>query len=371
MSENMKIKYTNFHRQFEPLREEIMTRISEIFERGDFVLGETLKEFEKNFASYCQTDYAIGVANGTDAIILALKSLDIGLGDEVITAPNSFLATAGAIVAVGATPVFVDVKEDFNIDPDLIDAAITSKTKAIIPIHLTGRPAEMNKIMEIAFNRKLHVIEDAAQAVGARYHGKRVGSFGIMGCFSLHPLKNLNAAGDAGVITTSNKGVYEKIIKLRNHGLRNRNECEQWGYNSRLDCIQAAVVNTKLRYLEGWNEKIRKIAATYAQNLAGVVKVPQEREHEHSVYHTFIILHEQRDSLQRYLLEQGIETKIHYPIPLHLQPAAQGLGYKEGDFPCCERQAKRILSIPIYPELTDEEVKHVIDAVKAFVKNNG
>ncbi len=360
------IKYTNFHRQFKPLREKILKSIIPLFESGEFILGKTLQEFEKNFTTYCGTGYALGVANGTDAIILCLKSLNIGSGDEVITAPNSFLATVGAIVAVGATPVFIDVKEDFNIDPDLIEAAITSRTKAIIPIHLTGRPAEMNRILEIADKHKIPVIEDVAQAVGAKYYGKMVGSFGIAGCFSFHPLKNLNAAGDGGAITTNNREVYEKIIKLRNHGLRNRNESELWGYNSRLDCIQAAVVNIKLKYLDQWNERIRNIALKYTESLAGLVKVPRDQPYELPVYHTFIIECAARDELQNYLLEQGIETKIHYPIPIHLQPAAQSWGYKEGDFPVCERQGKRILSLPIYPELTDEEVDLVIKQVKKF-----
>ncbi len=367
----MGVKYINLPKQYQGLKEEITAALEDIFSRGDFVLGKPVEEFEQNFASYCGCRYAIGVANGTDALILVLKALDIAQGDEVITAPNSFLATAGSIIAAGAKPVFVDVTDDYNIDPSKIEAVITEKTKAIMPVHLTGRPAEMEKIMEISRRHNLKVIEDSAQAAGAMFGDKKVGTFGDAGCFSLHPLKTLNAAGDGGMITTNSEEVYSKLMLLRNHGLKNRNEAAMWGYNSRLDSIQAAIANIKLKYLDGWNKRIREIARLYRQSLMelaekGSIKLPKEDTKGFSVYHTFMIQSEKRDELQQFLLDKGIETKIHYPLPIHLQEAAKSLGYKEGDFPNTEMQAKRILSLPIYPELKDEEIKEVCDKIKEF-----
>ena len=365
----IKVKFVDLGAQYKILKDEIIKKFDEISSKGAYILTDELKKFEKNFADYCKVKYAIGVGNGTDALFLSLRALGIRQGDEVITAPNSFIATAGAIVAAGAKPVFVDVKGDYNINPDLIKQAITTKTKAIIPVHLTGRPADMDTILIIARKHGLYVIEDAAQAIGARYKGKRVGSLGSTGCFSLHPLKNLHVHGDGGIITTNNKELYEKLLKLRNHGLKNRDECDFWGYNSRLDSIQAAIGNIKLEYLGDWNKRHREIAVMYRKNLSGVVTVPVDKEFEEPVYHNFIIQGDKRDELQKYLLERGIETKIHYPIPIHLQEAASSLGYKERDFLVCEAQAKRILSLPIYPELTDGQVNMVIKAIKSFYSN--
>mgnify|MGYP001574594786 CR=1 FL=1 len=360
------VPYVNLPLQYQQLKEEILPVIKAILERGDYVLGAEVKEFEQRFAAYCQSAYALGVANGTDALILCLKALGVGPGDEVVTVPNSFLATTGAICALGARPRFVDVGDDFNIDPAGIERAITTRTKAILPVHLTGRPAAMFPLLEIARKHSLPVIEDAAQAVGATYHQQKVGSLGLAGCFSFHPLKNLNAAGDAGMITTSNKELYEKIIQLRNHGLRTRDECEQWGYNSRLDTTQAAILNVKLNYLDQWTARIREIARYYQEQLGSVVDLPNEKSYEKSVYHTFIIQTDRRDQLQQYLSSRGIGTKIHYPLPLHLHPAAKGLLYKEGDFPRAEKQAKMILSLPIYPELDDARVQYVVQAIQDF-----
>jgi dTDP-4-amino-4,6-dideoxygalactose transaminase len=363
------VPYVNFKLQFAELRHEILGAITPILEDGDFVLGKAVAQFEKDFSPYCNCKYVVGVASGTDALFLSMKALGIGPGDEVITPTNSFLATAASIIATGAKPVFVDVREDYNIDPALIEKAITRRTKAILPVHLTGRPADMEPIMMIAKKHKLFVIEDAAQAVGAKYKGKRVGSFGDAAGFSLHPLKNLNIAGDGGIITTNSESLHKKVMLLRNHGLKNRDECECWGFNSRLDSIQAAIADVKLKHLEKWTERIREIAELYRKGLKGikgVLSIPVDKPFEESVYHTFIIQCEKRDELQRYLLEKGIGTKIHYPIPIHLQKAAEGLGYKEGDFPVAEEQAKRILSLPIYPELTEEQIKAVINEIKKF-----
>ncbi len=363
------IKFVNIGAQFNSLRDEILKKVDEVSQSGEFILGKELQQFEKNFASYCNCKYAVGVANGTDALFLVMKALGINKGDEVITAPNSFLATAGAVIAAGATPVFADVRDDYNIDPNKIREVIVERTKAIIPVHLTGRPADMKAILAIASEHGLFVIEDAAQAVGALYENKRVGSFGIAGCFSFHPLKTLNAYGDGGAITTNDTALYEKLTKLRNHGLKNRDECEFWGYNSRLDNLQAAILNVKLKHLDKWSRRKREIAALYRkglQGIKGILKVPVDALGEEAVYHTFVIQCENRDELQQYLLKLGIETKVHYPIPIHLQKSAAALRYKQGDFPTAERQAKTILSLPIYPELSDSEIEAVCKEIRMF-----
>lgn len=350
------------------MKKEIDRVLSRGFSRSDFILGEEVGKLEKRFAQYCGTKYAVGVNSGTDALFLSLKVLKIGSGDEVITAPNSFLATASSIVAAGAKPVFVDVKDDQNIDPSLIEEKITKKTKAIIPVHLTGKPADMDSILTLAKKHKLHVIEDAAQAIGTEYRGKKAGSFGILNCFSLHPLKTLNACGDGGMITTNNQLLQEKLRQLRNIGLKNRTESEIWGYNSRLDSLQAAIVNVKFKYIDQWVEKRRKNAAYYQKYLSEVVKCPTEEHFEKCAYHLFVIQSDKRDKLQSYLLENGIETKIHYPIPIHLQECATDFGYKRGDFPVAERQSKTVLSLPIYQSLTQSELNYVIEKISKFYR---
>jgi dTDP-4-amino-4,6-dideoxygalactose transaminase len=310
--------------------------------------------------------HVIGVADGSDALFLILKALGIGPGDEVITATNSFIASAWVIVAAGATPVFADVRDDFNINPASISAKITSRTRAIIPVHLTGRPAPMNEINTIAQCHGLYVVEDAAQAIGARYHGRRVGSLGIAAGFSLHPLKNLGVYGDGGLISTNDNALAAKVRSLRNHGLRNRDECEIWGFNSRLDTLQAAIAEIKLARLDTWNARCRQIAYTYRENLGAFVEVPNDREWEECVYHNFVIRTHHRDFLMKHLKLNGVETRIHYPIPIHLQDSAKDLGYKLGDYPCAELYAKTMISLPIFPELRDEEVNWVISAVKSY-----
>jgi len=371
MSEDAEIKYINLPLQYEKIKSDVIDRVKSVFENGDFVLGQEVKLFEKRFAEYCKCKYATGLGSGTDALFLGMKSLGIGPGDEVITVPNSFISTAASIANVGAKPVFADVKEDYNINPESIQEVISDRTKAIIPVHLTGRPVDMSPITEISEDHDLFVIEDAAQAVGAEYKGKKVGSFGDVGCFSLHPLKNLSAAGDAGIIITNNFDIYKKITKLRNHGLRNRDMCDFWGYNSRLDSIQAAILNVKINYLDLWNEKIKKIAKIYQENLEGVVDFPKDKKYEKSVYHLFMIQCDRRDELQRYLLKKGIETKIHYPVPIHLQQPAKLLGYKKGYCPVAELQAKRILSLPIYPELSRSQAVEVTKNIQEFYSNRG
>ncbi len=363
----MKVPYINLGLQHKDIKSEILDSIGALLDSGQFIMGDELTKFEASFAKIAGTTYALGVANGTDSLFLTMRALGIGAGDEVITAPNSFLASASSVALIGATPVFADVRDNFNLDPARLEKAITKKTKAIIAVHLTGRPADMEEIMAIANRHNIPVIEDAAQAVGASLHGKPVGSFGIAGSFSLHPLKNLSACGDGGVITTNDEALYKKLVVARNHGLKNRDECAFWSYNSRLDTMQAAILNVKLKKLDQWNERRRAIAKKYSDALNGLDMIlPIEADGMKSVYHTYIIQYSHRDELKNYLGEKGIDTKIHYPLPIHYQEAASGLGYKKGDFPVTEKQSETILSLPVYPELTDEQVNYVASCIREF-----
>jgi dTDP-4-amino-4,6-dideoxygalactose transaminase len=367
------VPYVNLGAQYAGIKEEILERIGGLLDSGAFILGQEVSQFESAFAALCGTRHAIGVANGTDALFLSLMALDIGAGDEVITAPNSFLASASSIALAGARPVFADVLDDFNLDPAAVRKAITPRTKAIIAVHLTGRPARMVELLAIAKEHGVQVIEDCAQAIGATLNGQHVGSFGITGCFSLHPLKNLAAAGDGGVITTNDDAVHTHLLKARNHGLRDRDHCSFFSYNSRLDNLQAAILNVKLRELPRWTARRRAIAATYLKELDGVgdLLLPHDGKGEFGVYHTFIIQTARRDALKQYLADHGVDTKVHYPVPIHLQDAAQYLGHKRGDFPVTERQAETILSLPIFAELTDGQVDHVAAMVNAFFNAKG
>lgn len=362
----MQVPFVALNRQYENLRSELMQEFDRIGQSGVYIMGETLERFETEMSRYCQTSYALGVANGSDALFLILKALGIGAGDEVITCPNSFIATGWVIVATGAKPVFVDVSEDYNMDASKLESVITTRTRAMMPVHLTGRAADMDAIHRVANKYSLAVIEDAAQAIGAKYKNKPVGSLGTAAGFSLHPLKNLGVYGDAGLITTNDFALYSKINRLRNHGLKNRDECEIWGYNSRLDPLQAAFALVKLKYLDSWNDRHRKIAAYYRENLKNHLWVPEDQDYEEPIYHNFVIQLEKRDELSRYLEQKGIGSRVHYPIPIHMQACAAELGYKKGDFPVTERLAKRILSLPIYPELTDAEVEYVVKSAIEF-----
>jgi len=365
-----KVKYVELLKQANV--EAILSDIRELLlKTGQFTLGQPVTEFEARFAKLCKTKYAIGVNSGTDALFLTMKALDIGSGDEVITAPNSFIATAGAIAIAGARPVFVDVDEEYSIDAHLIEEAITSNTKAIIPVHLTGNPADMPRIMQIATTHNLYVIEDACQAVSASINGQPVGSFGIAGCFSFHPLKNLNVWGDSGIITTNSKELFDKLILLRNHGLKNRDEVEIFAYNSRLDTLQAIVANQLLNVLDAITDTRVRNAKRYddaLSDMADYITIPPRKSNVKQVYHTYVVQAKERDKLGAYLAEKGIETKVHYPIPIHLQQASEYLGYKEGDFPVCEAQTKSIMTLPIHQHLTDDQMTYVIDNVRKFYK---
>ena len=362
----MNVPYVDIGAQTRLLKKDLLRAIEEVLDHGNFILGQEVQSFEEAFAAYCGVRFAVGVNSGTDALFLSLKALGIGRGDEVITAPNSFIATVSVIIAAGAKPVFVDVRNDYNINPDLIKQAITPRTRAIMPVHLTGKPADMDPILEIAHKHKIQVIEDAAQAVGAKYREKKTGAIGDIGCFSLHPLKTLNACGDGGIITTDDENIFAELRRLRNFGLINRDETAIWGYNSRLDSLQAAILLVKLKWLDEWNEKRRQNARFYESRLKNVVSLPVEQPHECGVFHTYVVQAEKRSELQDYLQSKGIGTRVHYPIPLHLQPAARELGYQKGDFPVCEEQSKRILSLPVHQGINEEHVHYVADNIVSF-----
>jgi dTDP-4-amino-4,6-dideoxygalactose transaminase len=369
MASVLNVPFVDLARQFRRLEPELTTVFNEVGRSGVYILGPWVEQFETAIAAYCGVKHAVGVADGSAALFLPLKALGIGAGDEVITASNSFIASAWVIVATGAKPVLTDVRTDLNMDPRSLVEAITPRTKAIIPVHLAGRPAPMQEIMAIADELRIPVIEDAAQAIGARYRGKAVGSFGIAAGFSLHPLKNLGLYGDGGFVTTNDDALAEKLRLLRNHGLRTRNDCELWGYNSRLDAMQAAFALVKLRHLDAWNVRCRQIASMYRAGVRSFVEVPEDREFETNVYHNFIINTSYRDELATYLKAKGVGTAVHYPVPIHLQKAAIELGYRQGSFPIAERLSKNMLSLPIYPELEDLEVNFVIEQIEKFFKN--
>lgn len=366
----LKVPYVDLAGQNAPIRGELLSAVERVLQSGQFILGEEVSTFEQRFAQLCGTKYAVGVHSGTDALILALRALRIGPGDEVITVPNAYISAASCVVCVGARPVFVDVRDDYNLDPSLLERAITRRTKAILPVHLTGRAADMVSIVAVAKKHRLAVVEDCAQAVSAEINGRKVGSFGNIGCFSLHPLKTLNACGDGGVLVTDDPQIYENVMILRNNGFRSQYECVVFSSNSRLDSVQAAMLNAKMRYLEEWTEGRRANARVYQKELSGLsrIQLPVDKPGERAVYHTFVIQADRRDELREFLSERGIGTKIHYPIPVHLQVAAKGLGYKKGDFPITERQAERILSLPVYSGLEPDQLAHVGECIREFFK---
>lgn len=360
----MQVKFVDLGRQYQDLRREILDAVDEVFKSGWYVLGPKLEEFEEEFAKYCGVKHAIGVGNGSDALYLILAALKIGPGDEVITAPNSFVASAAAIDRTGATPIFCDVGEDMNLDPAQLEEVITQRTKAIMPVHLTGRIAKMEQISEIANRHNLSLVEDAAQAVGAQRNKKKAGSFGIAAGFSLHPLKNLFVHGDGGMVTTNSSDLAEHIKEFRNHGLRTRDEAGFWGINSRLDEVQAAIALIKLKNLDRLNARHREIASTYTKELGGIIEAPSEYEDELVTYHRYMIKTNQRDELASYLRANNIETKVNYPVPLHLMHAARKL--YSSSFIKCEALAKQILSLPIHAAISDEEQDHVCTKVREF-----
>ncbi|MDM8548139.1 DegT/DnrJ/EryC1/StrS family aminotransferase [Candidatus Venteria ishoeyi] len=367
----MNVPFLDLKAQYASLREEIAPALQGVLDNTAFAGGPYVAAFEKNFASYCQAEHAVGVGSGTEALWVALLGLGIGPGDEVITAVNTFIATAEAISFTGATPVFVDVDADsFNIDANLIEAAITDKTKAIIPVHLYGQMADMDPIMDIAKRHNLHVIEDAAQAHGAEYKGKRAGSMGTAGCFSFYPGKNLGAYGEAGAVVTQDAELATKMRNFRDHGQAKKYHHGMVGWNARMDGFQGAVLDVKLKHLPDWNQARHNHARLYNELFAGVdgVTTPKEMPFTDThVYHIYPILVAQREALMAFLQEQGIASGIHYPIPLHLQDAYAAMGHKAGDFPVAERLCASQVSLPMFAELTENQIKQVVAAVQQFM----
>uniref|UniRef100_A0A7V4E4R7 DegT/DnrJ/EryC1/StrS family aminotransferase n=1 Tax=candidate division WOR-3 bacterium TaxID=2052148 RepID=A0A7V4E4R7_UNCW3 len=365
----MKIPIIDLVRQHKPIMDELVDAFKKVVESGQFILGYELEQFEKEAANYLGSKYALGVGNGTDALILALRAIDVQKGDEVITTPFTFFATAETIAILGAKPVFVDIEDEtLNIDVTKIEEKITKRTKAILPVHIFGQGAKIEKILEIARSYNLKVIEDTAQGFGAKRNGKYLGTFGDVGTFSFFPTKNLSCLGDGGLITTQDEAIYDIIKKLRVHGSPRKYYHEMLGYNSRLDTLQAAFLRVKMKYIDRWNERRREIAAIYNRELSPYVRVPEVDEGNIHIYHQYTIRTDRRDELNAFLNQRGIMTQVHYPIPLHLQPALSYLGYKEGDFPVAEKATKEVLSLPVFPEMTDEEINYVIDSIKDFFR---
>lgn len=358
--------------QHDPIKEEIYEAISNVVESNQFILGPSVTALEQEVADYCQAKHCVGVSSGSDALLIGLMALDVQPGDEVITTPFTFFATVGAISRLGAVPVFVDIDpKTFNIDPAKIEECITSKTKGIIPVHLYGQCAEMNPITELAHDRSLFVIEDAAQAIGAEYHGKRAGSMGTMGCFSFFPSKNLGAFGDGGAVTTNDDELAERLRCLRMHGSKPKYYHKVVGGNFRLDAIQAAILRVKLRYLDEWTEGRQGVAARYKElfiknGLEGVhLQSPSMVQSRH-IFNQFCIRTNQRDELQKHLTTNKIGNAIYYPVPMHLQQCFSNLNYGEGDFPQSERAAKETLALPMFAELTEVQQQQVVDCMAEF-----
>ncbi|GAB4483399.1 MAG: DegT/DnrJ/EryC1/StrS family aminotransferase [Thermodesulfovibrionales bacterium] len=359
------IPMIDLKKQFSEIKDEVTAALVEVLESAQYILGPRVQELEKKIAAYHGVPEAIGVASGTDALHLAVEALGIGEGDEVITTPFTFFATSEAIIYTGATPVFVDVDPvTLNINPALIEARITKKTKAILPVHIFGHPADMNAIMAIARRHGLFVIEDCAQSFGASIGGKKTGSFGNAGCFSFYPSKNLGAFGDGGMLTLSDASLSDPVRKLRNHGSAGSYRHDSVGFNSRLDEMQAAILLIKMKRIDAYNEKRRRNAALYSELLAGTVLTPVEQPGMTHVYHQYTLRSPDRDRIQRKLRDRGVSSVVYYPIPLHLQEALDFLGYRTGDFPVAEEAAAQVLSLPMYPELEEQTIREIADIIR-------
>jgi dTDP-4-amino-4,6-dideoxygalactose transaminase len=364
--------FLDLRAQFATIRDDVMQAVARVMESQHFILGPEVAAFEKEVAAYIGCRHAIGCANGSDALVLALMALGVGAGDEVVSPPFTFVATAGSVARLGAKPVFADIDPvTYNIDPAKLEAQITPRTKAIIVVHLFGLAADMNPIMAIADERGIPVIEDAAQAIGAEYKGRKVGSRGAIGCFSFFPSKNLGGAGDGGLITTESESLADALRVMRVHGSRGKYDYERLGFNSRLDALQAAILRVKLGHLGAWTEGRRRNAATYRRlfaerGLAQRVQLPIEPAGCKHIYNQFTIRTTRRDALRKHLQERGIPSEVYYPHALHLQPAFRALGYGPGDFPEAERACGEVLSLPIYPELSPAQLNGVVSAIAAF-----
>jgi len=374
LTDKKKVPMLDLGAQHERIGEEVERAVLAVLRSQKFILGPEVGELEREMAAYCGVKRAVGCASGSDALMLALMALGIGAGDEVITTPFSFFATAGSIVRLGAKVVFVDVEPDsFNINPEMVESAITPRTRAIMPVHLFGQCSDMGRVLEAARANGIGVIEDAAQAIGASYDGTRAGAIGDIGAFSFYPSKNLGGAGDGGMLTTDDVEVADRLTWLRAHGAREKYYHETVGVNSRLDSIQAAILRVKLRYLDGWSKDRRENAEDYFRLFGEYglidsekVKLPKQSVPGTHVYNQFVIRAVDRDNLRRYLREEGVGTEVYYPVPLHLQECFASLGYKAGDMPESERASEEALAIPIYPELSEEEQAYVVDRIASF-----
>lgn len=372
----MNVPFIDLRPQHRVIKKQINKAIQSVIEKNDFILGEEVGLFEKEFAEFCGCAYAVGVGSGTAALFLALRSLGIGRGDEVIVPAFTFIATAFSVSYTGATPVFADVNEDtYNIDPEQINNIITKKTKAIIPVHLFGQPANMPEIIKISREQNLKIIEDAAQAHGAVIRmddgeWRKIGSIGDIGCFSFYPTKNMGGMGDAGMVVTNNQAIYERLLLLRNYGRTSKYEHTLLGYNSRLDSLQAAILRIKLKKLDQWNQMRRETAGIYNKMLKDVkgITIPYKDECIKHVYHAYCIRAEKRDELFEEFKNNKIGTIIYYPVPLHLQKVYAGLGYKRGDFPVSERISNEIISLPIYPYIKEKQVRFVAETIRQWQK---
>ncbi len=377
----MKVPFFDLNAQFSSIEKEIKSAIDEVFKTQQFILGPKVEALEQSIAHYCQTRFAVGVASGSDALLLSLMALGIGSGDEVILPPFTFFATAGVVSRLGAIPVFVDIDPvTYNIDPSKIEPRVTSKTKAIIPVHLFGQCADMDPLLEIAKENKFSVIEDAAQALGAEYkprpnaNGRRAGQIGEIGCFSFYPTKNLGAFGDAGMVVTDHPDLAEKIRMLRVHGSQPKYFHKRIGINSRLDAIQAAILLVKFEYLEKWTAERQRKAERYQllfqDSLSSVdgLKLPTIQYQNRHIFHQYVIRVRDRDRLKRFLTENGIGTDIYYPLPLHLQECYSFLRHRKGDLPISEKASEESLALPIFPELRDDQQEFVVDRIKTFYK---
>jgi dTDP-4-amino-4,6-dideoxygalactose transaminase len=374
-----KVPFFDLAVQFKSVEHEIRSALDEVFQNQQFIMGPKVQALEEAMAQYCQTRYAVGVASGSDALLLSLMALGIGTGDEVVLPPFTFFATAGSVSRLGATPVFVDIdRETYNIDPSKIEEKITARTKAIIPVHLFGQCTDMNPLLKIAKERKLFIVEDAAQALGAEYkpkvgsEGRRAGKIGDLGCFSFYPTKNLGAFGDAGMVVTDNPGLAEKVKLLRVHGSQPKYFHKAIGINSRLDTIQAAILLVKFKYLEKWTAERQRKAERYQElfeNLPDSVngfKLPTVQFQNRHIFHQYVIRVPERDGLRQFLTEEGIGTDIYYPVPLHLQECYSFLKYRRGDLPISEKASEEVLALPIFPELTEDQQRVIVSRIKAF-----
>ncbi len=379
----MKVPFFDLSPQFQLVGDEVRSALDEVFKSQQFILGQKVEHLEQTIAQYCQARYAIGVASGSDALLLSLMALGIGPGDEVLIPPFTFFATAGAVSRAGATPVFVDIDPNtYNISPSQIEKKITPRTKAIIPVHLFGQCCDMDPLLEIGRAKRVYIIEDAAQALGAEYkpndsQGRRAGAMGELGCFSFYPTKNLGAFGDAGMVVTNDPQLAEKIRLLRTHGSRPKYYHKWIGINSRLDTLQAAILLVKFKYLERWTLERQKRAKRYSllfddllPSVPGL-RLPTIQYENRHIFNQYVIRAPKRDGLKKFLAEEGIGTDIYYPVPLHLQECYSFLNYRRGDFPVSERAAEETLALPIFPELTEEQQAHVVDRIRAFYRNRG